>query len=323
MVLPSGELLTVTDDQPELMRKVRSSYGMFGVIYEVTYRIRPLLPMAVHHKTFQTAEFVKALPELKALGYSMMFYLFPFDDQVTVEFRKYNPAAQGEPERHQWALRNYLWGTSGPRFAHDAEQDIEDPKVRYQMVDSFNALWRWKLENLIRSDYTSPPDQIIRYPPVSNESRYTFSLFAFPEEIYPTVLPACFQFCRDYYQQQKYRSNMLCVGYRIEQDQQALLSYSHDGAVMTFDPVSTGNPGWKTFLDAFNVFCGDRGGIPLFNQTYGITRALAWKAFGDRLKDFEETRKSFDPGGRLLNDYFRDILSSPDSSSQGPKPGAR
>lgn len=42
MVLPSGELLEVTEaKQPELMQKVRSSYGLFGVIYEVTYRIRP------------------------------------------------------------------------------------------------------------------------------------------------------------------------------------------------------------------------------------------------------------------------------------------
>ena len=116
MVLPSGELLTVTDDQPELMRKVRSSYGMFGVIYEVTYRIRPLLPMAVHHKTFQTAEFVKALPELKALGYSMMFYLFPFDDQVTVEFRKYNPAATGRAGKAPVGVAELSLGNVRPAF---------------------------------------------------------------------------------------------------------------------------------------------------------------------------------------------------------------
>lgn len=323
MVLPSGELLTVTDDQPELMQKVRSSYGTFGVIYEVTYRIRPLLPMAVHHKTFQTAEFLAALPELKALGYSMMYYLFPFDDSITVEFRRYNPAATGAPDRHVWALRNYLWGTAGPRFAHDIEQNVADPIVRYQMVDSFNSIWRWKLENVIRSDHTIPTDQIINYPPVSDESRYTFSLFAFPEASFQTVLPEFVQFCRDHYEQKKYRSNMLCVGYCIAQDQRALLSYSYDGPVMTIDPVSTGNPGWKTFLDAYNVFCSDHGGIPLFNQTDGLTRAQAWKAFGDRLKVLEATRKSFDPGDRLLNDYFRDLLSSPDTSPPERKPRVR
>ena len=47
MVLPSGELLEVTEDQVDLMQKVRSSYGTFGIIYEVTFRVRPIQPMAV------------------------------------------------------------------------------------------------------------------------------------------------------------------------------------------------------------------------------------------------------------------------------------
>src|SRR5260370_27586982 len=116
---------------------------------------------------------------------------------------------------------------------------------------------------------------------------YEFSLRA----RYPTVLPDFFQFVRDYYDHEGYRSNMVNVGYRIAQDQQSLLSYSYDGTVMTVDPVSTGNPGWKTFLQAYNEFCSDRGGIPLLNQTYGVTPAQAQKAFGDRLKVFEDTRK--------------------------------
>jgi FAD/FMN-containing dehydrogenase len=53
MVLPSGDLLEVRDEkQPDVMRKIRSSYGTFGIIYEVTYKIRSLTPMAVQHKTF-------------------------------------------------------------------------------------------------------------------------------------------------------------------------------------------------------------------------------------------------------------------------------
>jgi hypothetical protein len=87
------------------------------------------------------------------------------------------------------------------------------------------------------------------------------------------------------------------------------LSYAYDGTVMTIDPVSTGNPGWDAFLAAYNQFCGDRGGTPLLNQTYGLTPIIVQKAFGDRLKAFADTRKQFDPGGRLLNDYFRTLLS--------------
>jgi FAD/FMN-containing dehydrogenase len=310
MVLPSGDLLEVTEEkQPDFMQIIRSSYGLLGIIYEVTYSVKPLTPMHVHHKTFSLEDFLSALPDLKALNYSMMFYIFPFDDKITVEFRKYNPDATGEPNRTAWPLRNHIWGTAGPKIGHDVEANCSIPAIRYGIIDAFNAGWRLQLENIVCSDYTIPPDQIIDYPPVSNDSRYTFSLFAFPEDEYPAAITEFFKFCKDYYNQKGYRSNLLYVGYRIAQDQKALLSYSHDGAVMTIDPVSTANPGWFEFLDAYNQFCSNRNGKPLLNQTPGLTPAIVQKAYGDRLKLLADTRKQYDPGDRLLNDYFRTLLS--------------
>jgi hypothetical protein len=275
----------------------------------VTYRVRPLTPMAVHHKTFDLPDFFNALPDLKALGYSMMFYIFPFANKVTVEFRKYNPGATGSPDRHVWALRNHLWATVGPKFANDTQNNVSNPSVRYAIIDNFLALSRFNLETLVKSDNTVPGDQIIRYPAISNDSRYTFSLFAFPEEQYRAVLSDYFKFSTDYYQQKGYRSNLLSVGYRIAKDQQSLLSYSFDGTVITVDPVSTGNPGWQTFQDANNDFCTDRGGLPLLNQTAGLTSAMVRKAFGDRWKTFEDIRRAYDPQDRLLNQYFRKLVS--------------
>jgi FAD/FMN-containing dehydrogenase len=309
MVLPSGHTLEVTDSQPELMQKVRSSYGTFGIIYEVTYKVRPLTPMAVYHETYSLDDFVAKLPELKARNESMMFYIFPFVNLITIEFRKYNPESSGEPNRAVWELRNYIWGSVGPRFGHDIEQNIQVKDLRYKIIDGFGAMWRFKLEHLVKSDHTVPPDQIIRYPAISDDSRYTFSLFAFPEESYPEVLADFFKFAQEYYKTEGYRSNLLYVGYRIAKDEQSLLSYSSSGNVMTIDPVSTGNPGWKTFLEAYNEFCSDRGGIPLLNQTFGVTASIAQKAFGDRLTAFEKARAQYDPSNRLLNDYFRGILS--------------
>jgi FAD/FMN-containing dehydrogenase len=310
MVLPNGDLLEVTEAaQPDLMQKVRSSYGLFGVIYEVTYAIRPLTPMHVHHTTYNLGDFIANLPDLKALNYSMMYYMFPFDNRITVEFRKYNPGATGEPNRAAWALRNHIWGTSGPKFGHDIVENFSIPSIRYGIIDAFNAAWRLQLETIVSSDYTLPPDQIIQYPPVSNESRYTFSLFAFPEDEFPAAVTSFYQFCNDYYSQKGYRSNLLYVGYRIAQDQKALLSYSYDGPVMTIDPVSTANPGWDDFLAAYNEFCVNRNGRPLLNQTPGLTAAILQGAYGERLKVLEDTRKEYDPQDRLLNNYFRELLS--------------
>ncbi|HUB33424.1 MAG TPA: FAD-binding protein [Bryobacteraceae bacterium] len=311
MVLPSGDLLEVTEDQADLMQLVRSSYGTFGIVYEVSYRIRPALPMAVHHETFTLEDFTAKFAELKARGESMMFYIFPFDNLITVEFRHYNPGASGSPNRVAWPLRNYMWATAGPLFCAQVESGIADKDVRYGVINSFCALWRFKLENLVSSDYTIASDQIIRYPPVAGDSRYTFSFSAFPEATYPAVLADYFTFCKQYYAQQGYRTNMLNVGYWIAQDRGSLLSYSFDGPIMTIDPVSTGNPGWSDFLTAYNAFCSAHGGIPLFNQTDGITPAQVQQALGSRLQTFAAARRTYDPAGRLLSPYFRDMLGEP------------
>ncbi len=310
MVLPTGDLLEVTEAaNPDLMQKVRSSYGLFGIIYEVTYQVRPLTPMHVHHTTYSIADFLTNLPDLKALGYSLMYYLFPFEDKITVEFRKYNPGATGEPNRAGWAIRNHIWGTSGPKFGHDVEQNVSIPSVRYGIIDTFNAAWRVQLETIVTGDYTIPGDQIIDYPPVSNDSRYTFSLFAFSEADFPGALTDFVAFCKTYYQQKGYRSNLLYVGYWIAQDQKSLLSYSWDGNVMTIDPVSTANPGWDEFLIAYNQFCMDRNGRGLMNQTPGLTAAMLQKFCGDRLQTLKTARAQYDPTNRLLNDYFRQLLA--------------
>ena len=309
LILPSGEILEVDETQPELLRQIRSSYGLFGIVTAATFRIHPIIPMAVHHETFAIADFVKRLPELWARNESMMYYIFPFDDLITVEFRKYNPGATGDPNRIVWPTRNYLWATAGPKFCYQVENDIDDKAIRYGVINNFCAMWRFKLENIIDCDNTVATDQIIHYPKVSDDSRYTFSLWAFPEEIYATVLPAYVQFAKDYYQQKGYRTNMLNVGYRISKDQQSLLSYSYDGNVMTVDPVSTGNPGWEDFLDTYNVFCAAKGGKALLNQTARLTRSQVQNSLGDRLKQFSAARKKYDPKNRLLNAYFQDLLA--------------
>ncbi len=310
MVLPNGDLLEVTEEQqPELMQKIRCSYGTFAILYEVTFLIRPLTPVAVYHETFQLEEFVRQLPQLKARNLSMMFYIFPATRKITVEFRRYNSNASGKPNRGGWRVRNWAWGDAGPRTVRRIQKYISSPSLRYGIIDSFHALWRFLLENVVKSENTIPADQIINYPPVSDESRYTFSLFAFAEEQYPKVLAEFFEFCEMYYQKTGYKSNLIDVGYYIAKDQKALLSYSYDSAVMTIDPVSTGGEDWREFLKAYNQFCSDHDGAPLPNQTFGITPTIARKAFGERLKVMADTRKKYDPNGRLLNDYFRDLFS--------------
>jgi hypothetical protein len=154
----------------------------------------------------------------------------------------------------------------------------------------------------VRGESTVARSQQIRYPQPSNNARYIFSIWAFPEESYIDSLRAYFRFSHEYYQR---------TGYRIKEDQSSLFSYSFHGPVMTFDPVSTGNPGWNEFLIAYNELCSELGGTPLFNQTNLLTRAQVEKAFGDRLQTFDRYRRRFDPTDRLLNPFFKELLAQP------------
>jgi FAD/FMN-containing dehydrogenase len=313
MVTPSGDTLEVTEDDPELLQAARSSYGLFGIVYEVTFRVRPLQAMAVEHRTYDVDEFAQRLPELIARGDSMMMYIFPFLDRVGVEFRRYTGAAAAAreaapPRSYVWKLRNLSWKSIGPGLGYLAQRYVPSRRLRFGLVNGMNRLLQVLMTRVLVSRHTVPTDQMIRYPHVSGWTRYTFSIWAFPEEGYAETLREYFRWAQAYYREHGWRPNLLHVGYRILQDQSSLFSYTYDGTVLTIDPVSTGAPGWKEFLAAYNEFCSEHGGTPLFNQTWGVTPEQARKAFGDRLDRFEEYRRRFDPQDRLLNDYFAELL---------------
>jgi hypothetical protein len=308
MVTPAGELVEFNQEQPELLQVARSSYGLFGIVYEVTFRVKPLKPLSVWHESYSLEEFERRLPELIARGESMMLYLAPFLNTITVEYRKHIDTDMTS-RRQVWKLRNWVWKSAGPGVSHFLTEFLPFPKLRYYLIDRFYQYVLIGLDFLVEDAYTIAEDQIIRYPPKGGWSKYTFSLWAFPEENYLPVLRKYFEFCHEYYRQTGYRCDIINVGYRILKDTSSLLSYSYHGTVMTVDPVSTGNPGWDDFLMAYNQFCSDLGGVPLFNQTKHIAPAQARKAFGDRLKKLDEYRRQFDPTNRMLNAYFAEILA--------------
>ena len=47
IVTPTGDLLVVDQSDPELLQAARSSYGLFGIVVEVTLHTKPLQQLAV------------------------------------------------------------------------------------------------------------------------------------------------------------------------------------------------------------------------------------------------------------------------------------
>jgi FAD/FMN-containing dehydrogenase len=313
MVLPNGELLEVDESDPELLQVARSSYGLFGIVYEATFRVRKLAAMEVHHEKFSLDEFASKLPELRTRGESMMLYINPFRDTITVEFRRYDDSASNRGlSEWQWKLRNQVWSHLAPLWGHNVSRLVQWRRLSSGLVDFYNGLIVLALTKVVKGKATLPIAQQIRYPEVSGNDRYLFSIWAFPEERYIECLRAYYELSKEHYRRTGYRIDLLSVGYRILADQSSLFSYSYDGTVITFDPVSTGNFGWDAFLREYNSLCSDLGGVPLFNQTNLLTRGQVARAFGDRIARFESYRRRFDPTNRLLNPYFEELLASRD-----------
>jgi FAD binding domain-containing protein len=310
MVTPAGERIEVTEQQPDLLQVMRSSYGLLGIIYEVTFRIRPLLSMTTYHKTYSIEQFQMQLPALIATGEAMMMFVGVFTNTVTVEFRRYRE--DEDPRKAsswQWRLRNLIWKTLAPYTSYFMTRYVPLKGLRYFILDVFNRLGALVAVLLIHGKNTLAPDQMIHFDGSPGHHRLTFSIWGFPVEDYPRIQRGYIAFCHEYYRSKGYRCNLLDLAYLVSQDTSSLLSYSPGGAVITIDPVSTGDAGWDEFLVAYNDFCSANGGVPLFNQTKMLTRAQVEKAFGERLQTFETYRVRFDPTGRMLNDYFRQLFN--------------
>jgi FAD/FMN-containing dehydrogenase len=316
-VLPTGELFEVDESDPEMLQLCRSSYGLFGIVYEATFRVRKLAAMQVHHEKFTLDEFAAQLPELRQRNASMMLYINPFRDTITVEFREYHDPGGSTLSEWQWKLRNYVWSHMAPLYGHQVSRLVPTKRLRSAFIDFYNGLIVLALTRVIKGNATLPQAQQIRYPAVADDSRYTFSIWAFPEDRYIDCLRSYFELTKEHYKRTGYRIDLLSVGYRILADQSSLFSYSYDGTVITFDPVSTGTLGWETFLREYNSLCSGLGGVPLFNQTNLLTRSQVSKAFGDRIERFEKHRERFDPHNRLLNSFFHELLlPRPDGADQ-------
>ena len=308
IVLADGSLRVINEDHPKLLSAVRSSYGLFGVIVETTFRVKPVCAMSVRHKSYTIDEFEQELPSLQKSDESMMYYLFPFQNKLTVEFRRYQQHKSSGSNRWLWALRNIFWKTCAPRMSYLATRYISNKRIRYWFIDNFYRLISAMVCLLLKSETTLATDQIIRYPEHKNASKYTFSIWAFDEQNIIPIMRAYFEFCQDFYNNHGFRCDMLNVGYRINADQNPAFSYSHDGTVMTLDPVTTGENGWDEFLHAYNEFCSKNNGVPLFNQSKWLTRDQVQKAFAGRIEEFWAIKTQLDPDSRCLNNYFSELL---------------
>ena len=164
LVTPQGEIREITaQEHPEVMRVLRSSYGLFGIVYEVTIKVRPTTALSVRHVSLSLKEFRENFSRYKAEGYAVMYYIFPYARRIVVELRKDNPNSKPK-SRHRWSYRNRFWRKYGPALNHWIRRKTTNEKYREAAANLLFFLLRQGLVYVVRSDRTWPHAQIINYP---------------------------------------------------------------------------------------------------------------------------------------------------------------
>ena len=156
------------------------------------------------------------------------------------------------------------------------------------------------------------PDKTVDYSKTPKSARYAFTFWAFPRAAYVKNLQDYVQWADEYYKRTGFRCNMPLGSYFIRKDTSSLLSYTHDGDIISLDPihaVSESEPGaWADFLKAFNEWAYQRGGIPLLNQSPFVQKAHVVAAYGDRWTKLADWLRTVDPNRRMVNEFFAELL---------------
>jgi FAD/FMN-containing dehydrogenase len=311
-VAPDGTLQEASETtNPELLRVMRASYGLCGVVYEVTFRIKPLEAIHFTYLPRRIASLTqREVDEIIARSEGLVCWTL--GDRAHFQSRKRVDRA-GWLARPFAAARRRLWNHTEARVGRFIDRRIPAGALRNAAQSAWfggNKLLMSALSALGGATLYGP-DKTIDYSRTPPSARYAFTFWAFPREQWLDALKAYVEFSEGHFRKTGFRCNMPLGSYFIRRDTKSILSYSHDGDVFSIDPIHayTDKQEWDDFLKAFNDFAYKRNGIPLLNQSPFVERKHVDAAYGDRWKRFSAHVRQADPNQRVLNPFFAALLS--------------
>jgi len=307
LVTPQGKQIVVAEKDRELMRVLRSSFGLLGIVHEVVLRVAPLQPVQIDYQVLSVDEYAARHGELLRSPGALRLHVAPFGDRVTVE-RRILDSERATSRSGIWQIRNSVMRNVLPAFGSSVGSVLAAPGLRNAVLSGVHrALHATQLRGA-RGVVVHAHEWLRDLPAESWRARYTRTLWAFPAADYPRVLKAYCAFCRSYYKQHHFRPNLVTTASRLHKDRGSLFSVSYEGPMMTLEPSSDGEKGWADFLIDFNDFASGLGGVPTFNQTRALKAEHVAKAFADRARLFSALRHRTDPLNRLYNSYFATLF---------------
>ena len=310
-VTPTGELREVSEtSDPQLMGLMRSSYGLAGVIYEVTIRIKPIEIVRFNYEIIPTAELTQAKID-DTIARNQCLVCWTIGRTTVLQTR--NLAATLERD---WLAgsRQFGWNFLGAFLARAVSQ-IRPEGPDAAPLDEAGAAIELGFYRLIQGlgGFTlEDPDKMIDYSHSPPKARYAFTFWAFPRKDWVKNVQGYLDFADAHFAATGFRCNMPLGAYFVRKDRGSLLSYTHDGDAFSLDPIhapsARDQDAWNRFLDAFNTWASPRQGIPLLNQSPRVTKAQAAAAYGARWTEFSQWVKTVDPQARMVNQFFRELL---------------
>jgi FAD/FMN-containing dehydrogenase len=321
----------VTD--PHELRVIRSSYGLLGIIYEVTFEVESRKKVWYAYDRIKLDEAGRALPGLhEILGDADGFlgFLLPYRRELIVERRQLaqdrrrmtlrgrrpTPAHEPRPlDGLKLALRTFAWRW-GARPFNTLLRRLPK-RLQRVVLDAWIAILergglRLFFMKLLTWFESYRADAMIDFKrPVS--SYFDFTFWAFPASSWSRAVPEYLDFCEDFRRQTGFRPALPTEVYFIRKDDAALLSFSADEDIFTLDMVnwSDEEPAyWAAMNRAFCEFAAARGGRPLLNQTKGLTPSVAHRLHKhtDAWSTLARERASRDPDKRFLTPFLSDLL---------------
>ena len=117
VVMPSGEIVEYGEDLPEMLDLIRQGYGLMGVVYCITLKIRKPVSYSIRHRKIGFAELATITPSLATTTNGVKLFLLPFRDRVYIELHSATSSDQ-HPKSFAWKLRDWITNKFLPDVVH-------------------------------------------------------------------------------------------------------------------------------------------------------------------------------------------------------------
>ncbi len=312
-VTPAGDLAEATEaSNPDLLRKMRSSHGLCGIIYEVTFRVKPIEALHLTYNPRPVDELTEAeVDQILDTSEGLICWTV---GRTSVFQRREKVQQAGILGSLEAATRRELWNYAGAHAARLVSEFVTNQSVRDAVQNGLFdiAKFLYSTLHLVGGITILAPDKTIDYRQTPADAKYAFTFWAFPRSQWLATLRAYLDFADDHFKKTGFRCNMPLGAYHIRKDQSSMLSYTWDEEMFSIDPIhaSTDQSAWPAFLQSFNEFASERGGVPLLNQSAFVERKHMETAFGQRWFDFCDWVREMDPHARMMNPFFAGLMSA-------------